>query len=108
MKKVIHWQDQSGQLCCDNPVCKHVLAPGTVEWGPHLVGYPCPQCGVSMLTESDFRDHERLIRRIKRRIGIINILFGWCFGTEEPDWNRADKIRLRAHNGQVEVKTEPA
>jgi hypothetical protein len=98
MKELIHIDTSDcGRLHCDNPECKYVL-PEAQDWGKHLIGYPCPKCGSDMLTERDYRDMEKMIKRI----GWINKWFGPVFGRE---WNPKDPLNkmvsVRHHDGHV-------
>lgn len=100
MKKLIHVDDGRGQLHCDNASCGHVLPPGAVTWGEHLIGYPCPKCGSDMLTQADYLASER----ISAIVTWINKWFGWL-GTETVTDVHAS-ISIRHHDGKTIIKEE--
>lgn len=101
-KEIVHLEDHRGRLHCD--ACGHTLEEGDVTYGPHLIGYPCPECGNNMLTAIDYEAAER----IHRMIAWINKWLGPIFGREyspnDPTWNSA--ISIKHHAGTTEMKVE--
>lgn len=99
MKKLIHTEDGRGQLHCDNPACRYVLPEGTVTWGPHLIGYPCPKCESDMLTREDYEHSERF----HRAVAWINYWFGWLGSDDPADYK---SVSIRHHAGKTIIKQE--
>jgi hypothetical protein len=95
------YTDNSGRLICDNPICKHEL-PEALPFTEELVGYPCPKCGVNMLTRADYEGQKRMIAIINW----LNKWFGWL-GSERDD-PRNKSVGMRVHHNttiHVEDKT---
>lgn len=95
-KELIHVdKSRVGQLHCDNPRCGHVL--GTpLEWGPQLIGLPCPRCDSNMLTRKDYESTERMFHLI----AWVNKWFGWLGSEYSPDKFPAT-VGVRHHDGKV-------
>lgn len=100
MKKIIHHDALShiGRLHCDNAACGHIL-PEALPWCPELIGYACPKCGQSMLTESDYLRQEKLLRWIDT----VNRWFGWM-GHEYPSAKRYRSVSMRVTPTGLDIK----
>lgn len=100
-RKIIHMDtSRMGRLHCDNPLCGYDLQ-SDIAFGAHLIGFPCPHCGMSMLTLADYKLSMKLIRYVK----VINFLFGWLFGTYEPPAKgEGVEAKVRMHNDVAIVK----
>jgi hypothetical protein len=97
MKKIIHTDtSRLGRLHCDNPLCGYDL-PESTPFGAHLIGYPCPECGMNMLTHRDYRS----VMRLTRAIGWLNRWFGWL-GSEAPKPTDA-RVQLHIHNDDLKI-----
>lgn len=87
------------------------MPEGSLTWGRHLIGYPCPKCSSNMLTVEDYETSER-VQRVLRWInawsGWINAWFGWMgkeYSPSDPEWKHT--MSMRHHAGKVIVKEEP-
>lgn len=104
-RKLIHFdRNEAGNLHCDT--CGHDLLPGTVVWGQHLIGYECPKCSDSMLTERDYLATSKMFARIDW----LNKWFSWVPFLATGDLNNPDlqTVGIRIHNRSVEITAEPA
>jgi len=101
--KIIYITEPRG-LKCDNPTCFYADEHITRQDYDLLIGYPCPICGQSLLTQADMN----VLRRLERRVDRINFWFGWlsifspdlalikigkfCFdGSGKPEFTPASK-----------------
>lgn len=101
-KKILHIDaSKMGKLICDAPGCGHVETVAH-EFGPHLIGRPCPRCGASLLTRSDFVRAEKLLRFVDR----LNRWFGPIFGTENPT-KGGHQISIHTHGSKTTIRAEP-
>lgn len=48
-------------LSCDNPTCDYVDESIKVEEYKDYIGYPCPKCNESLLTQEDYDAVQKLI-----------------------------------------------
>jgi|SRR5665213_1464927 len=99
MKQLIHIDDYRSQLHCDNPACGYDLPEGSVTWGPHLIGYECPECGSDMLTQADYNGSERVMKTMRW----INKWFGWLGHDYIPDDPHYESVRIHYHDGKTVV-----
>lgn len=101
MRRLIHFNRQdAGVLHCDNKQCNHDLDRGAVEWGEHLIGMPCPMCGESLLTRTDYVHTEKMFRVIDW----MNKWFSWLPWAVEHNDPRLHTVSMRSHNGELEIK----
>lgn len=99
MKELIHIEDHRSRLHCDDPKCGHDLPEGSVTWGPHLIGYPCPECGSDMLLQEDYETSESAFKMI----GWVNKWFGWLGSEFKPDEKAKYAIRVKHRKGAVTI-----
>lgn len=98
-KKVIHVDMASvGELCCDNVACNFVL-PEPVAWSKAIIGYPCPKCGESMMTEQDFAATSNLLSLADA----VNAAFG-DLGSAEPS-SQSVRVGIRIHGDKTTITT---
>lgn len=103
MKELIHIEDHRACLHCDNGECGYIMPEGSVTWGPHLIGYPCPKCASNMLTAEDYATSDKMHRAFQW----INKWFGWMgseYSPDDPKWNARLAIRHRA--GETIIRDE--
>lgn len=97
-RKLIHFDpNDAGYLHCD--ACHYDL-PDKLEWGPHLLGYPCPKCCANMLTEKDYHNTDKLLAAVEW----INKWFGWL-GPEHSELNKTNtqEISVRLHDDTMTI-----
>jgi hypothetical protein len=102
MKKLIHVDDHSGELRCDNTLCDYVAERGLHQFGPHLIGLPCPKCGENLLTEQDYK----IQKKIMDGVDVINRI-GAFFGLGNEKLTKEQSTHsygVRAVRGKIEVE----
>src|SRR5262245_33274952 len=92
-----------GQLHCDTPGCGYIM-PEPAVWSADLIGAPCPKCGASLLTQSDYDK----VQRLMRFIDLINRIFGPLFGRRDIGTRPGDReVSVRIHGDQADIKVGP-
>tara|TARA_R110002073_G_scaffold100593_1_gene228901 strand:- start:1495 stop:1782 length:288 start_codon:yes stop_codon:yes gene_type:complete len=83
-------------LQCDAQSCDHV--EDATDYGPHLIGKPCPKCGESLLTQQDFDDAEpmRLMMELLIKAGIAS--------DTGADMKHPVTLDVNQHAGQTTIK----
>lgn len=100
-REIIHVdKSDCGRLHCDNPRCGYIL-PNALEWGPQLIGLPCPQCDANLLTRKDYEATERAFAIF----AWINKWFGWL-GSKKLATGGVE-FSMRHHDGKVTIDTLP-
>jgi len=97
-KKIIHiMSDEFGQLICDTPQCGHVESaqPFTKD----LIDKACPECGSNLLNKADYKAAKRLLRKI----GILNFLFGWLGTEEPPEGTPTNTVNVKVEGGKTKI-----
>lgn len=86
-------------LQCDAAGCDH--REDVDEYGPHLIGTPCPKCGADMLTQQDFDDFEplRVMIETLKKMGLAS---DDSDGVQSPV-----SLSLHQHAGTMTAKFEP-
>lgn len=83
-------------LQCDAEGCDH--RENTPDYGPHLIGKPCPVCGASLLTQEDFDGAEpyRLLIEELIKAGIATT-------TDRPRKDTEVAMGIHFHAGKTSV-----
>ena len=86
-------------LKCDADGCDHVES--VTEITEAMVGMPCPKCGASLLTQSDW-DAWRLVFRpgidLARDLGLM---------TTDVEPGTPGAVRVHYHDGELNVRVYP-
>ena len=86
----------SNYLQCDADGCGH--REPTPDYGPHLIGKPCPVCGANLLTQEDFDGYEPYRR-------VMDALVEAGLATYDEDDSEPGKVEMEIghHGGKTSV-----
>lgn len=84
---------------CDMPGCDYHDNSARFEDYKNWLNRPCPKCSGNLLTQRDFE----FARKFKRRVAIINLLFGWLLLFKGMWTGRARHIEIQTDGRGIPI-----
>ena len=85
-----------GFLKCDAQDCAH--REECPDYGPEMIGKPCPKCGANLLTQEDFDAYEP-IRELLESMASLGLV------TDDPSEGTVG-LRVNQHDGKLKIEID--